>query len=317
MYKLSTFFNRDYCSNKPIYNFFEESLYFDGISNILGYRRIGMLKVDQLKKGIVYQRTALTIIKVVLYICFPQLILFTLIGKAICRYFSMFEGKNKVSVLYRNNMKKSNLGETKISYGKIDIRGYKWLDNYHLRDYFLFLKQEHKHVFFSYFHATFLNIQDWFSSEAVFSCYNVSSKCVSLLDYKFIAIPVHVSGNHWTLLFIDRNKRTVEYYDSKQNYGNYQEGVKILKEATEELSKKDPGSKPYVFSAKIKKKLQPDSYQCGCWVLYFLEQRLKNPEVDFNKLDISQAQEMIAKYRISVMKKFIEMQKRNELIFYV
>lgn len=53
----------------------------------------------------------------------------------------------------------------------------------------------------------------------------------------------------------------------------------------------------------IKKELQPDNYQCGPWALYLLQERATNPEVDFNDLDIAEAQNMIADYRLKVVEK--------------
>ena len=44
-------------------------------------------------------------------------------------------------------------------------------------------------------------------------------------------------------------------------------------------------------------------------MLYFLEKRLENPEVDFNQLDVKEAQNLIKEYRIKVMEKLIEMDK--------
>ena len=58
----------------------------------------------------------------------------------------------------------------------------------------------------------------------------------------------------------------------------------------------------YTFCDKINQVLQPDSYQCGAWVCYFLEQRLQNPDTDFNALarDMDNTQNMISNYRRSI-----------------
>ena len=133
------------------------------------------------------------------------------------------------------------------------------------------------------------------------------------MEKQFLAYPLHVTNNHWTLVIIDQEKRTVEYYDSKKNYGNYEEIVKTLKELARSLSTKDPGQSPYQFFSKISKNLQPDSYQCGPWALYFLKNRLENPSVDFNKLDIEEAQDMIAKFRIEVMATLYSRLKEGKL----
>lgn len=114
------------------------------------------------------------------------------------------------------------------------------------------------------------------------------------------AYPFMVSQNHWTLILIDRERRTVEYYDSKKNYGNHAEIVAYFNQFVVRLTSWDPGV-PYQFIPKIKIKLQPDTFQCGPWTTYFLEERLKNPDFDFNSLDIAQSQKTIAEYRMKIL----------------
>lgn len=108
---------------------------------------------------------------------------------------------------------------------------------------------------------------------------------------------LHLANNHWALVFIDRKLRTVEYYDSLLNYGNHEEIKTELQRIAGELTQQDPGSSPYQFQCKLRKKVQQDGYQCGVWLLYFLENRLKNPQVDFNTLDVNSSQAMIAEFR--------------------
>ena len=109
--------------------------------------------------------------------------------------------------------------------------------------------------------------------------------------------PFKVNDNHWTLLYIDKEKRTVEYYDSLFQYGNYSEIVATLQELTENISKKDPIKKPFQFIPKILKKLQNNGYDCGVFVVYFLEERAKNPEIDFNQRSVNEMEEIIFNYR--------------------
>ena len=103
------------------------------------------------------------------------------------------------------------------------------------------------------------------------------------------------------MVYIDRQRRTVEYYDSKKNYGNHDEIVRQLTSVAAELSEREPNRPPYQFICKINKLLQPDSYQCGPWMLYFLENRLINPDFDFNILNFKQAQIIIKEYREKTM----------------
>jgi hypothetical protein len=129
-------------------------------------------------------------------------------------------------------------------------------------------------------------------------------------NFNSLNLPIYLtSGNHHTLVFIDRIKRTVEYYDSLVSYGNHREIVNELRAIADALSEQEPDKPRYEVVSKIKKVLQRDGQnQCGVWTLYFLESRLRDPEFDFNELDINEAQGMIQKFRIKVMLKLIEMQ---------
>ncbi|MCB1181536.1 MAG: hypothetical protein KDK55_05915 [Chlamydiia bacterium] len=134
---------------------------------------------------------------------------------------------------------------------------------------------------------------------------------ISNLNKLNLPIYLHVSNNHWTLIYIDREKRTVEYYDSFKNYGNHQEIVRTLGVIAEQLSEEEPHRPHYTVVLKMNKVLQSDGYQCGPWVLYFLENRLINSEVDFNQLDRIEAKELIKKHRIKIALKLIEMRQAS------
>lgn len=111
--------------------------------------------------------------------------------------------------------------------------------------------------------------------------------------------------NHWGLIFIDRALRTVEFYNSKHPYNEEPQIEAHLRRITQQLTAADPGT-PYVFQSKLEKRLQPDTYQCGPWVCYFLENRLANPTVDFNLMDADAAQPMIADFRNRVLRKLVD-----------
>lgn len=132
-------------------------------------------------------------------------------------------------------------------------------------------------------------------------------------DKKFLSYPLYVNNNHWTLVFIDREKRTIEYYDSMKNYGNQDNKIgNYFTEFAKVLSEKDPGEKPYTFISKINKHIQNDGYQCAPWSAYFLEKRLENPDIDFNRLDVTldvnKAQDMIANFRKKMILGFMLME---------
>ena len=128
-------------------------------------------------------------------------------------------------------------------------------------------------------------------------------------DAKALFFPLHVKGNakdkrgnHWTLIYINFDKRVVEYYDSKMRYGTYDAITQKLEALTVILNEQYPDAEtPFQFESKITKRIQPDAYQCGVWVLYFIEKLLENPNVDFNALDIDAAQKMIADYRRAII----------------
>lgn len=137
-----------------------------------------------------------------------------------------------------------------------------------------------------------------------------------------LAYPFLVTGNHYTLVYVDRQKRTIEFYDSKKDYGNregnfyHDEIVNELTKLGKMLTEKDPGKTPYTFSCKIQKEIQSDGFQCGPWTLFFLENRLKNPEIDFNQLGVAESKEMIAEYRLDVMRKLIELNQKEPFAWF-
>lgn len=194
----------------------------------------------------------------------------------------------------------------------LNFGGKKWISNIQLFHYFTCLKANYPELFLHHPKRVYVckanasknekQIEEAILTDGHF----VTEECLhppwaNCKEQNILAYPLNVSGNHWTLVVIDRKKRTLEYYDSKKNYGNYSEIVNRLEHFAQFLSAKDPEKSPYTFISKINKTLQLDSYQCGIWVAYFLEARCKNPEVDFNLLDVAEAQEMIAAYREKMM----------------
>jgi len=106
-----------------------------------------------------------------------------------------------------------------------------------------------------------------------------------------LGYPLHISGNHWSLLVVDLTQRTVEYYDSKEDDAA---AVAYLKKLAKHLG--------YKFIPKIKDEIQPDSHQCGPWALFFLEARLKKPNFHFGALTSDDKhQMMIREYRKHVL----------------
>jgi hypothetical protein len=175
-----------------------------------------------------------------------------------------------------------------------DFRDKVWLDNYHLSKYFASIAAHHPKLIVGDISAVITPSV----AEDTIGLYFDQARQEGKHDLAFFA---HLKGSsanafHWCLIYIDRKRRTVEFYDSKYNYGNNAEFEESLTKVAQKLSAVE-GGQPYQFVRKIQKVLQPDSYQCGPWTSYFLENRAANPEVDFNLLDTNAAQPMIAAYR--------------------
>jgi hypothetical protein len=134
-------------------------------------------------------------------------------------------------------------------------------------------------------------------------------------DQKAIVCPLYMGkggGAHVTLVYIDREKRTVEYFDSLKNYGDLFDVEEKLCEITAALSAKDPG-KGYAFIPKINKPLQRDGSSCGVYTLFFLEKRLHEPNFEFHSLDPEETQDAIQEYRAKMTGKLVAMKKNKEL----
>jgi hypothetical protein len=132
----------------------------------------------------------------------------------------------------------------------------------------------------------------------------------TIKNFNNLNLPTYlvVPGNHWTLVYIDRVKRTVEYYDSKiMNLKTHTEIVQKLTKIAVRLSQQEHDKPPYRVEDKIHKVLQTDSINCGVWALYFLEGRLINSEFNFNQLEINETEELIKKYRKKVGLILLEM----------
>lgn len=189
-----------------------------------------------------------------------------------------------------------------------------WFRSQDINPYLNHLNQSHPNVFFLMrgqeiepFKQTVLDIAQkrQGSTEycALEGCDCFNSPCLNCLEDKYgtkniekyhtVAFPMNIKNSHWVLTFVDFEKKTIEYYDSLLNYGPH---TQIVEEFTE-LAKRIG----FNFVCKITQKIQHDGYQCGPWTCYFLEERLKNPEVDFNKLNIKESQLMIADYRKHIL----------------
>jgi hypothetical protein len=115
------------------------------------------------------------------------------------------------------------------------------------------------------------------------------------------------SSGHWSLVLVDKEKRTVEHYDSLCAHAL----KKTLEDIAQTLSQKDPGETPYRFISATKKAVQSDGYQCGVWTVWFLEQRLENPDFDASSIDVNKMKTDILAFRNKVRDKINELSKVN------
>lgn len=177
------------------------------------------------------------------------------------------------------------------------------------------LTQTHLYRYISHLAKSYLQLSDFYPGSPVFVIHrseryqqSIDKTLLSQLadnaqkpvsEQKTVfAYPLHLSENHWGLVLVDTKKRTLEYYDSKGTYSDsyYDEKGTLLEHSkdheaikkhfqkiAQSMSAQELGA-PYRFMCKTNTCLQPDSYECGPWVLYFIEQRLKNPDIDFGHL---------------------------------
>ena len=175
-----------------------------------------------------------------------------------------------------------------------------WVTNSFIHDYFLYLASRY------YPQVTIpFAFPDISLNEMEYHIHTLNQKTTNYQKTNY-AFFLSVCDNHWMFVYINRTKRTVEYYDSKRAYGGF-EYSKIVNELTRIaalLTEEEPGDKPFKLELKITKLLQPDSYQCGIWVMYFFDNILKDQNVDFNKL--ANPQKTIEAFRIETMHRMIQ-----------
>lgn len=118
--------------------------------------------------------------------------------------------------------------------------------------------------------------------------------------------PVHVNGDHWILVVVDKQKRTIESYNSMPGHGNPPAGY--FNNTIAELNRIHPGPS-YRFENKVTTKLQHDGVHCGGWVLYFAQRRVVDAKGDFN---ITQGN--MEKFRRVVAQKLTFLQRVSDVI---
>lgn len=190
-----------------------------------------------------------------------------------------------------------------IDYTVYKAYGKKWLDINSMSDYFLMISHDYPEL---------MPMQDYYCKiPAIGTLHDNEVDALPVFEKaliearnegKVFASYMRVSGNHWTFVFIDPKNERIEYYDSMGAYGNYKEICTTLTELA--------ARHHFTFESKIKRKLQHNSYDCGPWVVYFLEQRLENPNIDTDTLATGNMKE----YRKTLCKRshhLVELKKKR------
>ncbi|MGE5196256.1 MAG: Ulp1 family isopeptidase, partial [Anaerolineae bacterium] len=119
--------------------------------------------------------------------------------------------------------------------------------------------------------------------------------------HKVVILPIHNAGNHWCLLYIDLERKRVIYGDAMGNYGSSEMFKRRYEAFARELGARLK-TDPFLFESIIDPensggRLQQDGSSCGVWIEYFADNLLKNPDVDFSRLDRWESRNMILQYR--------------------
>lgn len=285
----------------------ETYLFLDGISDKLGFRKFDALRtysnqVIEIKSSArTWQDIATTIVKLASYLIFP-LLLAALAAKVLYRLahnFKIASASPSAPPKIAIEPQKPTLNNVQIP-SEIDIRGTKWLNgSRHLTPYNCYLRRKYPKIKFQL---------HWFEQQAVKDGLLIEARNgIFTKDYRYFASPLHINGNHWTLVLVDSEKRTIEYFDSFAGFPNNIES--FLKDTAKELSQIDKGKPAYKVVNKTTTRFQNDGYQCGVWVYKFLEARIQNPETEFNQVDLAKASKEVAEYRALMQERLLGMHR--------
>lgn len=179
--------------------------------------------------------------------------------------------------------------ETTSPYKEIVENKAQWFQDTHIMEYFAYLGGQYPHVSVpkpsDNMGIPFVdNIERWVMKDRDRNPNKDAS-----------AFCLNLGNSHWTFVYIDHKKKTVEYYNS---FGNDHSARESLQKIAAQLN--------YRYINKVTTSLQNDAYQCGPWTCYFFENRVKNPDIDFNKMKNPSAE--IANYRKTTVEKIIKNQ---------
>lgn len=180
---------------------------------------------------------------------------------------------------------------------RYDCRATEWLWNHQISRYYTDLQQQYPNILERHYptYTTPQALRNFVSMQVENQVQTGSRKGIPIL--------MSVSGNHWVMVYIDHQRKTVEYFDSKSTYGDQSLVQTGLQETANFLGVYLGGA--YQVIRKVNRSLQPDGYQCGVWAMYFLKQRVENPHLNFDTLDHTQMQSVIRKFREDVSYRYM------------
>jgi len=160
-----------------------------------------------------------------------------------------------------------------------------------------FLKKEHQNIYHESEDPKQISSQ---SCIVISSARSAVNQCAQLLhalkdipntfaqkNLTLLFVPLLINDNHWTVVCIDYTHRRVEYYDSL---------MCVAKEVTNCLQTY-ASNLGFAYICGVNKVLQEDTFQCGIWSIFFILNKIKNNQDNYNELDGEARRHMIAASR--------------------
>jgi len=112
-----------------------------------------------------------------------------------------------------------------------------------------------------------------------------------LFNFKKIIVPVHDGGNHWTLIEINFQGKSIEYYDSLGGDGRkYVIAIfQYIEDEYQKLFNRElPQSNTWsLITGRRETPQQSNGYDCGVFVCLFAETITRNVPPNFSQSDIN------------------------------
>ncbi|KAJ3210075.1 hypothetical protein HDU67_005674 [Dinochytrium kinnereticum] len=171
-----------------------------------------------------------------------------------------------------------------------------WLDDEAINGYLSLLAKNHPEVKFmsTFFYPSLLGpkLRKSYSYDAVSKWTRKSP--LGVFGYRRVMIPINQNNSHWSLIHIDMESQTIEYYDSLgaarfgaqaishiKRYLRDEFEDKVSKEKEKEVPDFDSWN-PILTSVPR----QQDGGSCGVFVCYYCQCKAENRKVTFSQQDI-------------------------------